>query len=129
MNSTAYAELLKDPRWQKNRLMIMERDDWSCQVCGSNTGSLAVHHRTYIPSTLPWDYPNDLLATLCEPCHSVEAEDISDALRELSSSARQIFFSQDIYRLADWLSKVRPTKANLTRDYIIDAILEANDSL
>lgn len=29
-----YKEKLKDPRWQKKRLQIFERDDWCCQKCG-----------------------------------------------------------------------------------------------
>ena len=29
-----YTEKLKDPRWQKKRLEILERDNWECQDCG-----------------------------------------------------------------------------------------------
>ncbi len=28
-----YAEQLKDPRWQKRRLEILQRDEWRC-LCG-----------------------------------------------------------------------------------------------
>lgn len=34
--SKSYAEKFKDPRWQKKRLKIMERDNWKCCECGVN---------------------------------------------------------------------------------------------
>lgn len=45
----------------------MERDKFSCVHCGDNSTSLQVHHLQYFQN--PWDCPNELLATLCEPCH------------------------------------------------------------
>lgn len=64
-----YAEKLRDPRWQKRRLKIMERDDFRCLECGCKTATLNVHHGCYFPKTDPWDYPDYLLHTLCESCH------------------------------------------------------------
>ena len=66
---TAYAEKLKDPRWQKKRLEILERDEWTCQRCGDKESMLVVHHRLYYRGHEPWDYPNELLVTVCDPCH------------------------------------------------------------
>ena len=35
-----YSEKLKDPRWQKKRLEILERDNFRCQYCGDkNAGT------------------------------------------------------------------------------------------
>lgn len=28
-----YLAKLRDPRWQKLRLQVFERDEWACQVC------------------------------------------------------------------------------------------------
>ena len=69
MTSNEYAEKLKDPRWQKKRLEIFNRDSWMCQWCGTEENTLVVHHRGYLPDTEPWEYPNDLLTTLCQDCH------------------------------------------------------------
>lgn len=66
-----YASLLKDPRWQKKRLKIMERDNYTCQVCGDTTSELHVHHRYYKNSEGPWDYPDRALVTLCKTCHQM----------------------------------------------------------
>jgi hypothetical protein len=79
-----YYEKLKDPRWQKKRLEILERDDWVCQRCMDDESTLAVHHLYYILDRDPWDYPNDVLITLCEECHEYEREnDESDLIKIL----------------------------------------------
>lgn len=56
-----------DPRWQKKRLEIMERDGWKCVACGDGSNTLHVHHVLY--SGQPWETPDSFLQTLCEYCH------------------------------------------------------------
>jgi hypothetical protein len=68
----SYSELLKDPRWQKKRLEIFERDNWQCRECGSKQRTLHVHHKIYKYGRSPWEYDNDCLLTLCEQCHEIE---------------------------------------------------------
>lgn len=67
--STPYWQKLRDPRWQRKRLEIMERDHFLCQNCGDETATLNVHHKYYLRGTAPWDYADAALITLCEPCH------------------------------------------------------------
>jgi hypothetical protein len=69
-----YSKKLRDPRWQKKRLQIMERDDFRCQVCFDDEVTLNVHHGFYKKVNEPWDYPDSSLVTLCEDCHQVETE-------------------------------------------------------
>jgi hypothetical protein len=64
-----YVEKLKDPRWQKKRLEVFERDKWTCLDCQKPGKTLHVHHKYYVPKTDPWDYPLDALMTLCPECH------------------------------------------------------------
>ena len=64
-----YSELLRDPRWQKKRLHIFERDGWACTRCRDTVSPLNVHHKYYLPNTEPWDYPDDALTTHCDLCH------------------------------------------------------------
>ena len=66
---TTYSEKLKDPRWQKKRLKVLERDDWTCQCCSETKETLHVHHKKYAKSGNPWDSPMKDLKTLCEGCH------------------------------------------------------------
>lgn len=64
-----YNQKLKDPRWQKKRLEIFERDEWKCTACRSDKKSLNVHHLGYEKGKDPWEYPDVELVALCEPCH------------------------------------------------------------
>ena len=68
-----YAQKLRDPRWQKKRLLILERDGWQCQSCRSTTESLQVHHLVYAKRD-PWDYADDCYQTLCANCHAARQE-------------------------------------------------------
>jgi glutaredoxin len=65
-----YIEKLKDPRWQKKRLKIFERDDWQCTHCHSTEKTLHVHHIDYEKGLEPWEYKDEMLQTLCEECHT-----------------------------------------------------------
>ena len=67
----SYSDLLKDPRWQKKRLGILQRDNFECRSCNDNSKTLHVHHTFYDKNISPWDYNNDDLITLCEDCHEV----------------------------------------------------------
>ncbi len=79
---TPYWEKLRDPRWQKKRLEIMERDDFTCVHCQDNASTLNVHHGFYTKDTEPWDYPDESLRTLCEDCHKKYKEK-SDFIKRL----------------------------------------------
>ena len=81
--SVSYSEKLKDPRWQRLRLEIMQRDEFTCQECGSGTKTLTVHHRHYVYGCDPWDYEDDCLVTLCEGCHATTQEKLKDLRRLL----------------------------------------------
>jgi len=71
-----YAEKLKDPRWQRKRLEILQRDDFTCRVCNSETKTLHVHHIRYFKGREPWEYKEFYLVTLCEDCHKLEENEI-----------------------------------------------------
>lgn len=68
-----YMVKLRDPRWQKCRLEVFERDVWQCTWCKAgelDRRNLQVHHGFYSREfENPWEYPRDSLFTLCEKCH------------------------------------------------------------
>lgn len=68
-----YSEKLRDPRWQKKRLEIFNRDGFQCAACGKNDRTLTVHHIVYARRD-PWDYPDWCYQTLCEDCHEIRQE-------------------------------------------------------
>lgn len=67
-----YSDLLKHPKWQKKRLEILNRDNFSCQRCFDDESMLIVHHLFYRKNKNPWEYPNFALVTLCQDCHESE---------------------------------------------------------
>lgn len=66
---TAYQNKLLDPRWQKKRLEILQRDDWTCQCRSDTKSTLHIHHKKYYKN--PWDVSPDDLITYCEACHFI----------------------------------------------------------
>jgi len=64
-----YSDKLKDPRWQKLRLKVFDRDNWQCCECGDDCSTLHVHHLTYKHGKEPWEYEESNFKTLCENCH------------------------------------------------------------
>lgn len=68
----SYKEKPLDPRWQKKRLEVFERDGFQCQFCGSKERTLNVHHKKYTGE--PWEAPTEDLETLCVICHKVRGE-------------------------------------------------------
>lgn len=79
--SKTYWEKLKDPRWQKKRLEVLERASFRCSHCNTHDKPLHVHHG-YYGSLDPWDYPDRVLHVLCEDCHAA-AEAVRRELYEL----------------------------------------------
>ena len=99
----SYAEKLRDPRWQKKRLEILERDGWCCQQCHDIESTLMVHHMGYLGDNDPWDHPNEALLTLCEECHEREREIRPDVENHLLEALRTIFLADDIENLTEGL--------------------------
>ena len=67
-----YAKFLKSDYWIEVRDKVIERDDNTCQKCGSKT-NLHVHHKTYKNHFKKHLNLQDLI-TLCKKCHEKEHE-------------------------------------------------------
>lgn len=67
-----YADQLRDPRWQKKRLRIFDRDGWRCLKCGNDKEQLHVHHPKYRGRLMAWEYEDNELETVCNTCHHKE---------------------------------------------------------
>lgn len=102
----SYWEKLQDPRWQKKRLEIFERDKFACRDCGETSERLEIHHEYYISKREPWDYPDEAFKTLCSTCHrsttfhgmvnGLAWEELVPALQEAQDKLAQVgerFFS------------------------------------
>ena len=65
----AYADLLKDPRWQRLRLEVMDRAGFKCELCGNGKLELNIHHKRYRAGAKPWEYELPELLCICLDCH------------------------------------------------------------
>jgi hypothetical protein len=99
-----YAEKLRDPRWQKKRLEIMQRANFACEDCGTTTVTLNIHHAYYRRGYEPWEYPDDSYQCLCENCHEV-ATRAKEGIEEL-------LFSLPPSELSDALLSLRRLRFN-----------------
>lgn len=87
----SYIELLRDPRWQKKRLLIMERDDWKCMECRTRDANLQVHHKRYVRGRMPWEHEDGDLVTLCHRCH--------ERVTDLRKKANNLLADMNLYEL------------------------------
>lgn len=104
-----YYEKLRDPKWQRKRLEIMQRAGFSCEWCGDGAKTLHIHHGYYAKGHEPWDYGEDTLYCLCEVCHEkaeVNKHDIHiEIARVHPRDLREL-----LQNLFEWKSKhPRPT--------------------
>lgn len=109
MKKSTYSQKLLDPRWQKKRLEVLQRDNWTCQLCLDTENTLHVHHRCYEKGRDPWDIDSKHLVTLCAACHEIEEVDMREALDMLVQAIRRTpFDSYDVKRLAEGIEKFTP---------------------
>jgi hypothetical protein len=97
MKKQTLQEQTSDPRWQKKRLQILERDKWTCKQCGDTETTLTVHHKSYRQENGKfvdyWDYENEDLVTLCNPCHEAEEKALLDIQKYCYFKLRSFFES------------------------------------
>lgn len=84
---TEFQKQLSDPRWQKKRLEILSRDEFTCKACGNTEETLTVHHKSYDMNRGKfvdiWDYKDEHLITLCATCHSLEESTLKMYAKQL----------------------------------------------
>lgn len=80
-----YAEKLKDPRWQRKKTQVWERDDYTCCACGTKSEQVHAHHTNYTGE--PWDAPLKDMVTLCHKCHTHQKE-FKRRFLEIASTTR-----------------------------------------
>ncbi|MDE6720668.1 MAG: HNH endonuclease [Bacteroidaceae bacterium] len=60
--------------WQRKVDEIRQRDNYTCQLCGTQNKQVQVHHTWYNQNLHYWESPNEQLITLCKDCHSKETD-------------------------------------------------------
>lgn len=98
---SAYSEKLRDPRWQKKRLEVLDSYEFACQGCTSTDKPLNVHHRNYYKGHEPWEYDVEDLVPLCDECHAEEHEIAGQLHDALQALRRHGFLNYDIHRIIE----------------------------
>lgn len=104
MANKTYSEKLKSPKWQKIRLKILERDQFTCMSCFDKESTLHVHHKHYIFGNEIWDYTEDNFITLCENCH----KEVTEIKKSIKLTIDNDFVCNDVlYELNGILSIIK----------------------
>lgn len=105
-----YKQKLLDPRWQRRRLQILQRDDFRCTSCGNADDTLHVHHFAY--GVNPWDVDDKHLTTLCSQCHEYEHKHREQAEKVLLSAIRKAgFLAGSLDCMAEGFEEMQPFHA------------------
>lgn len=122
-----YSEKLRHPLWQKKRLEIFERDNWTCVSCDRDCLhhglTMHVHHIKYLPNLEPWEYDSAYLATYCELCHNTEhliGDQINESLVDLVRANR--IFIKPVSQLAVLVEKW-PEFHNLLKWFVEESMI------
>jgi len=119
-----YAQKFKDPRWQKKRLEILERDEWRCQICNDQDSTLHVHHRFYEKGKEPWEYSDSALVTLFEECHETEHSEMPKASEILLRAIMEAgYTSSDIINISLGFVRHKPPQVHEVSACVIESML------
>ena len=102
----SYQNLLSSPKWQRKRLEVLNKSNFTCEVCGDNEATLHVHHKRYVNKARPWDTPDELLISLCESCHKQEHARLPISLKKLTEVIREKYLSSDIDEITEGFAKM-----------------------
>jgi hypothetical protein len=65
----SFEEQYKHPKWLDLRDIILERDEYKCQICSNSEGELHVHHLMYPKNKFVWEIDQNFLIVVCKECH------------------------------------------------------------
>lgn len=91
MKQINFDEELSKNEWKEKRKKILKRDRFKCAICGCDYKTLNIHHLKYFSDREYWDYPNELLVTVCRDCHQkIHGKKEGELKRPLSVVAEEI---------------------------------------
>lgn len=117
-----YSARLANPLWQKMRLEILNRDNWTCQCCGDKTTQLEIHHVDYWEGKKPWEYDANSLITVCHNCHGKEDVRFKHEKYLLCSLKSMGFMAVDILALSTLITQPQ------FRDFLLKKIRQYANS-
>ena len=113
----SFAEQYKHPKWQKKRLEIMKRDDYTCRYCDSKEKELQIHHIEYEKGKKVWEYEDGNFLTLCKDCHK-RVTDLFINLKRRSESLEFIELAEEL--IAVWEFSGQSTDLRELLNYLVN---------
>ncbi len=89
----SYAEDLKSVEWQKKRLSILTRDNWTCQLCKDKDTQFHIHHQFYLKDKKAWEYEDADLITYCKHCHALV--EIIKSIKEIQAVLQVLKYTRN----------------------------------
>lgn len=123
-----YKEQIKSPLWQKRRLEILSRDNFTCQICGCKDKTLHVHHTTYLNGKMIWEYPDNMLITMCEDCHKKEHQLRYENIKVLEDFRKLGVTNHEISLLLNSSLEAFMAGYHFQLDSLTDFLLSISDS-
>lgn len=127
MEEKTYIQKLQDPRWQRKRLEILQRDEFRCKHCGADDKPLQIHHIAYNFQD-PWEIEPRLLISLCSDCHNYETVAVKAAFSKLIQTIKLAGFTSGEVELLTMVFEgeniIKPSPHCL--DVIINSVRDHN---
>lgn len=97
--------------WQRLKNRVLERDNYTCQICGEKSGLMQVHHITYKNCRgKAYNAPMGDLITLCECCHANDDGDHKHFFHgDITLSCGCFEDKPSVFSLSSYLKKVNET--------------------
>lgn len=126
---TNYQRKLAHPDWQKKRLEILQRDNFTCNRCDSKDKELHVHHIYYLQGIKPENYPDNAYLTLCYNCHQIEEGKLNELDKTAVSRLRKCL--GDSFTIDYLIQQIEKFCSNFSEDgnaifYVGDNLQEYN---
>lgn len=98
-----YREQLRDPRWQRKRLEVLQRDNFCCVACKRGDKTLEVHHVIYTRYSKIWEYSMECYQTFCSDCHETR-QDLADNAANALKLALKHIPTERMAEVGQWLA-------------------------
>ncbi len=110
----------QDPRWQKKRLEVFQRDSFTCVECGAEDKALHVHHLSYEWDKDPWDYPVENFKTLCVDCHDMKKQCWKVMEQRILKWSRESLTTSELSVIYVFLTHAPPEEVTAIFDLMFD---------
>jgi len=77
-------------------------------ICKDSTTQLEIHHTEYFEGKKPWEYPDNMLMTLCHKCHQEEQKRYMHEIYLLQAFRTSRYTAMELLAIAQMLYAIKP---------------------